>query len=88
MAEQKEAGACGMCKMHGTCHSWVLRAILMITILGIVFTCGVVTGEVKATLRGMRGYGMMQRGGWDYNGMRVIKGYPADTLNPDSVLYE
>ena len=87
MAEQKEMNSCGMCKMHG-CHSWALRAILMVVILGIVFSCGVATGELKSAVRGMHGYGMMQRGGWSYNQMPMMQGYPADTINPDDVLYQ
>lgn len=77
---------CGMCNMHG-CHSWVLRAILMIVILGIVFSCGVVTGELKSAVRSMHGYGY-SRGGWDSDRMPMMKGYQIDTQNPDTVLYQ
>lgn len=83
MAEEQKKMTCG-CN-----HAWVLRAILMLAILGIVFSCGVAAGELKATVRGMRIHGMMQRGGWD--GGRIpmmMKGAPADMMNPDDILYE
>ncbi len=83
MAEEQKKMTCG-CN-----HAWVLRAFLMVVILGIVFSCGVMAGELKAAARSMRGYGMMDRGGWSaYGRMPMMKGYPADTVNPDSVLYE
>ena len=87
MAEQKEMNGCGMCKMHGGCHSWVARALLMIAILGIVFFCGVEAGELKATVRGMHGYGR-DRGNWGYGNMPMMQAYPVDSGTAGDVLYQ
>lgn len=80
MTEENKKMTCG-CN-----HMWALRAILMVAILSIVFFCGVVAGELKATVRNMRAY-EWKRGGLDGGRMlMMMKGAPADMMNPDEWL--